>query len=499
MGRGKTSSDSLFELIKSLSRTEKRYFKLYISRHSLGQKGINEKLFNAISTQNIYEETALINRFRNENFAKNFSVAKTRLYNNILQSLQFFHSRKSIDNTLNQYLNEIEILYKKSLYDHCWKILRKAEKLSVESDKNISQLAFFKWKIKLTEAAKYQTKNSAGIENEFIKAKELVNELTEENEIIAFKTNFFQELYAGKVTKANTKIAQQIKALGTINKYGSKKSKLTYCQIKAAWYFALNQQKKAINYAEKSLVFISDDEIETKIASLGNIVYSSISSKEYAKAELYLSQLKVLRSNNYSSLSDAQQARLFENISSLDLYLNLSQGKIEAAYNLMNETAEELSQYNGQISSLNRASFYFNFSQISLIKGEYKNALSWINQLINYPKIDKNERIFSQGLLLSLIIHLELDNYSYILSKLKSIERYLSMRNRLHDFEIIFLKHMKLLAKNRIEDQHELYLNWRMEILKSGIEKQHTLLTSFNLINWLTSKSKNVTMQELMN
>ena len=64
MGKGKTSSDHLFQLIRSLSRTEKRYFKLYISRHNPKQKGVNEKLFNAIATQPDYDEQKLLERFK---------------------------------------------------------------------------------------------------------------------------------------------------------------------------------------------------------------------------------------------------------------------------------------------------------------------------------------------------------------------------------------------------------------------------------------------------
>ena len=52
----KTVSEELFQLIKSLSKQEKRYFKLYASRHVIGEKNKYVQLFDAIDKQAAYNE-----------------------------------------------------------------------------------------------------------------------------------------------------------------------------------------------------------------------------------------------------------------------------------------------------------------------------------------------------------------------------------------------------------------------------------------------------------
>ncbi|MBK6611564.1 MAG: hypothetical protein IPG29_11960 [Sphingobacteriales bacterium] len=58
-------SEPLFDLIKSLTKSEKRFFKIYSSRHVIGNENNYVKLFDAINQQPIYNETALLQRFKN--------------------------------------------------------------------------------------------------------------------------------------------------------------------------------------------------------------------------------------------------------------------------------------------------------------------------------------------------------------------------------------------------------------------------------------------------
>lgn len=44
----KTDSPALYELIRSLTKSEKRYFKIYASRHTIGEKNNGIKIFDFI-------------------------------------------------------------------------------------------------------------------------------------------------------------------------------------------------------------------------------------------------------------------------------------------------------------------------------------------------------------------------------------------------------------------------------------------------------------------
>lgn len=99
------ASASLHRLIKSLTKPEKRYFKVFSSRHVIGDQNNYLVLFDAIDRQSEYDEAKLLKKFKNEPFVKRFSIAKSRLYNAILKSLDAYHANSSVEAQLKRQLH----------------------------------------------------------------------------------------------------------------------------------------------------------------------------------------------------------------------------------------------------------------------------------------------------------------------------------------------------------------------------------------------------------
>ncbi len=58
------ASNSLHELIKSLNKSEKRYFKVFSSRHTIGEENSYIKLFDFIDKMDEYDEEELFKCFK---------------------------------------------------------------------------------------------------------------------------------------------------------------------------------------------------------------------------------------------------------------------------------------------------------------------------------------------------------------------------------------------------------------------------------------------------
>ena len=58
----KVPSQALFHLIKALNKLEKRYFKLYSSRHVIGEKNNYVRIFDLIDKQSLYDESAILEK-----------------------------------------------------------------------------------------------------------------------------------------------------------------------------------------------------------------------------------------------------------------------------------------------------------------------------------------------------------------------------------------------------------------------------------------------------
>src|SRR5688572_25315339 len=122
------ASNSLFELVKSLNKAEKRYFKVYSSRHTIGEENGYIKLFDYIEKMDEYDEEVLFKDFKGQPLLNKFSITKARLYTNVLKSLDSFYSNSSIDAQLFRQIHSADILFNKGLYAQAEKLLSSVEK-----------------------------------------------------------------------------------------------------------------------------------------------------------------------------------------------------------------------------------------------------------------------------------------------------------------------------------------------------------------------------------
>jgi hypothetical protein len=116
-------STELHELIRSLTKSEKRFFKL----HSALQSGDKNylRIFDAIDRQKVYDEDAVKKQFAKETFIKHFPSEKNHLYKLILKALRAYHGEASVSGLLKQEIKNIEILYDKALYNEANKTLHR--------------------------------------------------------------------------------------------------------------------------------------------------------------------------------------------------------------------------------------------------------------------------------------------------------------------------------------------------------------------------------------
>lgn len=136
----------LFELIKSLTPEEKRYFKLSAK---YGQEKNYLKVFNIIDKQTVYDEKEIRKKYAAESWVKNFSATKNYLYELILKNLETGNSKTSFKRVILSGLAQIEILFQKALYEQASTLLEKL--LSKEETKqNLSLLPILQlWKLQI--------------------------------------------------------------------------------------------------------------------------------------------------------------------------------------------------------------------------------------------------------------------------------------------------------------------------------------------------------------
>ena len=120
----------LFELLKALTKAEKRYFKLHASRNVTGEKNSYVQLFDLLDSMKTFDKAKLDKALTADLSISNLSVANEYLFNAILESLELFNRGHSIDQQLAGQLAQAAILRDKGLYAPSFLLLIKAERLA---------------------------------------------------------------------------------------------------------------------------------------------------------------------------------------------------------------------------------------------------------------------------------------------------------------------------------------------------------------------------------
>ena len=124
--------DNLFLLIKSLTKSEKRQFKLYVGRMGSNNNAKFLSLFNLLDKLEKYSEKVILEK--GIVTKQQLSNLKAHLYKQILISLRLNPIHQNIRMQIREQMDFAVILYQKGLYKLSLKILDKAKALALKNE-----------------------------------------------------------------------------------------------------------------------------------------------------------------------------------------------------------------------------------------------------------------------------------------------------------------------------------------------------------------------------
>lgn len=504
-------SDSLHRLIKSLSKPEKRYFKLYASRHTNGDDSNYVRLFDAVEKQDEYDEQAILEKFRKEAFVKKFSITKGRLYDYILKSLDAFHSNSSVEAQLERDLHCAEILYKKTLYDQCAKLLASARKTAIKYEKHTILLKIFDWDKKLVEKDNYCGKTEEDIQEMLRQDELMAGKIKNFNDFWNIKSRFFMLLNRGGKVRSQEELANFKKIidntlLGSEHNALSCKTRYLYYHIYSAYYFGIGDYEKSYENLRKNMQLIEEhndifrEEPNIYFSVVTNAIYIGSQLKRFDEVFANLKKLRAVPETFDTTRNEDIEVKLFSSANSIELNLYLHLGEFEKAIALVPKIEEGMKKYEGKLNKVRRADFYFNIAASYFGAGKHSQALKWINKLLNDSEIDHSQDIHCFTQMLNLIVHIELKHDDLVPYTFKSTHRYLSTRNRAYKFENVFLDFIaRILKTKQRSEQIRYYQELRDSLLalkEDPFEK--TAFEYFDFISWAESKIRRIPFRNVI-
>lgn len=498
-------TDDLFQLIKSLDQSEKRYFKVFATMH-IKESDDNKyvMLFDAIDKQENYDESKIRKEFKNEKFLNQLHVAKNYLYNNILKSLRLYHSEKSRLNELMDLLRDVQILYDKSLYKQCRKHLDKAKKIAYAYEKHAQILAVLDWEKTLARTKAYSDFNEEELLNYYSEHNEATENLSNINEYWKLTMmSFFLKKKQGNIRdknelqKFNTLINHPL--LESEKKAKTFLSKTFYFNIKGLYYHTNKDYKNLLIYCSKLIDLLEANPLlmnqENYITALNNLLLVQIELGKFKEA---ISTIKKIRSIETKSIS--LQTRIFVTSYDTELNLYLKSGDFEKGIKLVDEIETGMKKLKEKINKESVVLFSYNIAYLFFGAGDYDNSLKWLNRIINDKQLDIRDDIQCFARIINILVHYELKNFDLIEYIVKSTKRYLSGKNKLLKFELLILSNIKKLINSKTEsDKIFIYKQLKNELsLLSAEVSEINAFDYFDFVSWLESKIQNKNFQAII-
>lgn len=473
------NNDKLFELIKSLSQTEKGYIKKSVFTKN-GEDVSYLKLFDALCNLNHYDEKKFLEKNKKQAFTKNFSKNKNQLFDTILKRLTRYHEKNINALKIKEMLAQGIVLFRKGLFALAYEQYEKALKTAIEQEEFPSAYEIC---IRITQL---HGVGLNGIEDKFIEqSKKVMSDLQKEFKLYEISEKMRQLLFMENIPSAenieNIKSILSNPILETINENDSTKNQLRKWTIISQGHYMLRDYNKNDELKEKIIQLLKANSTfvknnpEAYITALVNRLNSKMNKGEYESVPPIIDELKnfELDPNIHSYINLIRLIGYHVGSISLKSTLgNFAEAKsnVEEAIVWLNENEDKLSDYY-------KITLYTNFFNVYFALGEFKSCIPWINKIMDNKSSFRKEHQLSAKINL-LIMHYELKNYSLMDYLIRSVFRE-------------FLKH-----SNDLEAEKYI-LRWIQKLLKNINKKDSLKESMIDLHRHLHNMKDNPNWQRL--
>ncbi|HMB64316.1 MAG TPA: hypothetical protein VKN36_14650 [Eudoraea sp.] len=453
--------ESLFVLIKSLSKSEKRYFRLFCTREASGSNYL--QLFDAIARQSVYDEKALKDQFKNKRFTRQLHVTKNYLGKLILKSLRNFHAGISRDAELKDVLRNIEILYNKELFEHCESQLQVADRLAKKYELLPGQLEIDNWKRKLEQTRRPGNYHGLTevLEGQEVTLKKLRNHLDYWQLAVEVTAKIFRDQ---NITIRNKSL------LNNPENALSLEARVLYYNTTYLNHLQNNESEKAERELRTLLSLLegSPDRLKEEpglyVSSINNLVSFFVFNRKYEDAIVLIQKAKKIyrgwkvTSENRTLLKQIMRTYNIE----LEIYRNTKD--FEGQRTFIDSTEIFVTDNLYKIPKDYVASFQFQLASIHFMRNDLKKSLHWINKFLNARFKDVRADLKKQVLILNLMVHLEQRNLMVLGYYVNSTRRYMNKVKRLLPYEEILLKFFIRIGRTPLLEYKEAFRSLKRQL-----------------------------------
>ena len=502
-------SDQLFRLIKAMSKGEKRFFTLYVSKENDASNKKFVLLFNAIDKQKKYNEPKII-QSNSAFFPHQFSNLKNHLYLQLLKCIKLCNSSKLENLRISELLDYARVLYSKCLYKECVKMIDKVKALAKENDRSILLLEILeleKMVLPKTLEAKNQDRVNALIKTTKTVAESINNINTFSSLALKLNAYYLQTGFIKNKTDEE-KLSHFFKSnLPTFKEKNLSFQEKIYLYNSYVGYYLFTQNfNQSYNYAKKCVTIFNlfpemqKHKLELYIRALNNLLVSQNKLYKYKEFAETQKQLIAIKRNKKLILTENINLNLFKAIYVHEINRHFMLGDFKSGTRIVAALEGELNKFIPKLDKHAILLFYYKIACLYIGNGNIKTALKWLNKIYNEKEIDLRSDIHSFTRILLLVCHFELNHEDLLESTIRSTYRYFRKKGELTKYQNYILNFIRYLFNNPTDrNLKRQFVELKTRLLrleKNKYEKRAFMY--FDIISWLEGKIENRTVQEII-
>lgn len=499
--------DALFVLVKSLSKSEKRQFKLYVGRLGVNADAKFIALFNLMDKMRAYNEKTILDQ--GIVTKSQLSNLKAHLYKQILISLRLNPVNQNTRVQIREQLDFATILYQKGLYKQSLKILDKAKTLAIENEeKNIAYEIVELEKIIETQ---YITRSIPDRADELaIQAKEL----SAHNVMTSKLSNLSLQLYGWMLKVGYARNDEdynrikdyfekqlptyKIEDLGFREKLWLYKAHLWYSFLTQDFLSAYKYASKWVDlfYDNKEMIYLNPVFFlkgnHYLLESLFYVKYSSQFKETLEELEAMVESKPFPKNDNITSLA-------FLYINSNKLNLHFLEGSFKKGLYLVKIIEYGIDKHQDRIDAHHIMLLYYKIACLYFGMGDNKTCIQYLKKIINNKNLKMREDLMCFARVLSLVAHYEAGMDYHLEVQLKSTYKFLLKMNDLHAVQkemIKFLRNLGNIYPNELRNEFKKLHTELKKYEDHPYEKRAFLY--LDIISWLESHLENKPVAEII-
>jgi hypothetical protein len=500
------SADTIFQLIKSLEKGEKRNFKLFVKRNYTGGDRKFIQLFDALDGMKEYDEAMLLKKIKSIK-KQQLSNLKAHLYKQILASLRLIRDENNIDILLHEQMDYARILYNKGLYLQSLKVLDKMKEMARTHHQltYLQQVLFFEKKIE----ALFITRSMRNRADELTKESEEVNEkLSVVNEL----SNLSLQLYSWYIQNGH---ARNKKDFDELKEYFEKhlpgeisrenfyeKLYLYQCYT---WYAFIRQDfLQYYRYSQKWVDLFDEHplmlaaETAMYIKGMHNLMGAHFSLLNHEKLREVNRRFEQFTKQPLMVNNENNRILAYVYLYTSKINLCFLEGNFTKGLKLVPFLEKMLKEYGLFLDKHRVLVFYYKIACLYFGSGDNERAIDYLNKIIN-EKADLRTDLQCYARLLHLIAHYELGNFDLLEYLIKSVYRYMAKMENLSKVEeemFAFLRRSFRIGAHALKPEFEKLLEKLKHYERNPLETR--AFSYLDVISWLESKINNVNVQDVI-